>query len=654
MKKFFALALTIILLIECFPFAVTAEENELEILPSTWAATDGLGRTLTSSDGRRENKFVGMFYWIWHYPWCDRYEPQNNNEILTAYPEAKYDYDHPVWKYYEDGVPHFWDEPLYGYYSNLDEYVLRKHAELLADADIDVIFFDTTNEAVTFTDGYEKLFKVWSEAKKDGVDVPQIAFMLNFFDMKDVRTQILQLYDDVYSKGRYEDLWFMWDGKPLIMGDISALKITNKKDKEAYNFFTFRDNCPTYFNKDTLKSTDTWGWCSSYPQTRFGKSLFGKNTEQICVSVAQNANEYGLCAMNSPVGTVQGRSFAKGDYSYSYEYKNQIVTVDKNTDNLLYYGLNFQQQWDYALKIDPDFVFVTGFNEWIAGRFKEWEGTVNASPDQYLPEYSRDIEPSKGVLKDHYYYQLCENVRRFKGTDSKPECDANKTIDITKSASQWDSVLPSYNHYTGSTRDRNHAGWKGTYYENHTMRNDFVSSKIAYDSDNIYFLVKTVDDITPSSDNAWMRLFIDTDTTGISDNWESFEYVINRNSPDGNSVTVEKSVGGWNFEQVGVGEYNVNGNVMQIKVPRSAIGLDKTDDVKFNFKWSDNMQTDGDVMDFYQNGDVAPGGRFTFVFDSTAKAKEPEVKPERPVADSIHNFFHGIWVKIKNFFNYIF
>ena len=37
-------------------------------------------------------------------------------------------------------------------------------------------------------------------------------------------------------------------------------------------------------------------------------------------------------------------------------------------------------------------------------------------------------------------------------------------------------------------------------------------------------------------------------------------------------------------------------------------------DVRFNFKLSDNMQTDGDVMDFYQNGDVAPGGRFTFVY----------------------------------------
>lgn len=38
------------------------------------------------------------------------------------------------------------------------------------------------------------------------------------------------------------------------------------------------------------------------------------------------------------------------------------------------------------------------------------------------------------------------------------------------------------------------------------------------------------------------------------------------------------------------------------------------EEIHFNFKLSDNMQADGDIMDFYQNGDVAPGGRFMFEF----------------------------------------
>ena len=52
---------------------------------------------------------------------------------------------------------------------------------------------------------------------------------------------------------------------------------------------------------------------------------------------------------------------------------------------------------------------------------------------------------------------------------------------------------------------------------------------------------------------------------------------------------------------------------MTLEIPRSALGL-KTEEVHFNFKLSDNMQVDGDILDFYQNGDVAPGGRFMFMF----------------------------------------
>ena len=44
------------------------------------------------------------------------------------------------------------------------------------------------------------------------------------------------------------------------------------------------------------------------------------------------------------------------------------------------------------------------------------------------------------------------------------------------------------------------------------------------------------------------------------------------------------------------------------------LGMDRSDPV-FHFKWSDNMQVDGDIMDFYQYGEAAPGSRFTFVFD---------------------------------------
>ncbi len=641
-KKITAVIMCLLTVLGISVSGVSAHNKSNEIRPSTWAAVDGLGRTLSMNDtvgNTKKDKHVAMFYWTWHYPWVDNHEPITTGSVLDKYPEAVNDWEHPAWGGTPDGRPYFWDEPLYGYYTNTDEYVLRKHAELLADAGVDVVFFDATNGTLVFTEAYEALLKVWSEAREDGVAAPAISFILNFGGSDDTRTQLHDLYDNLYSQNRYRDMWFMWDGKPMLMADVSSLSLSDKKDREIFNFFTFRDNESTYFADDTNYFDNTWGWCSDYKQTKFGKRLFG-GVEEMCVSVAQNANEYGLTAMNSPVGTVQGRSFADGDYSYSYTYAGKEITVDKNIENSLLYGINFQQQWDYAIESDPELIFVTGFNEWIAGRWMNWTGIENAFPDQYNPEYSRDIEPSSGVLKDHYYYQLVENIRRFKGTEPLPANNAEKSIDINGSLSQWDDVMPEYNHYEGG-KNRDSKGWKGYYYTNNTLRNDIVQAKVAYDSSNIYFCVRTAGNLTPSTDSDWMRLLIDTDTSGISANWEGFEFVINRESPKDGKATLEKSLGGLDFEEVCKVDYSVNGNVLQIAVPRNALELTGSN-VKFNFKWSDNL-LGSDATAFYQNGDAAPGGRFAFVFDSTATG---ETEPEN--SGGLWQIFEAIANKIES------
>lgn len=586
-----------------------------DVRPDTWVAVDGLGRTLPTYEevGETDNeKFVGLFYWTWHYNFASGFEADNVTQILEQYPEALYDLNHPAWENTESGKPYHWNEPLFGYYQNLDEYVVRKHAEMIADAGVDVIIFDCTNGSFTWQPAYEVLFKVFDEAIAEGVNVPQIAFMLPFSGSPEARVSLMDLYENIYSKGRYKHLWFMWEGKPLIMAHKDALDTSNPIEKEIYDFFTFRKNNPTYFDDDFGISKETWGWCSDYPQTQYGTSLLG-NPEQMCVSVAQNAADGKLVAMNNG-GNVQGRSFTKGDYSYTYQKGTEMVTVDGSTENAILYGLNFQQQWDYAIECDPDFIFVTGWNEWIAGRHYEWMGTENAFPDQFCDEFSRDIEPSAGAMKDHYYYQLVANVRRFKGVGKPMETSGGHTIDINGADSQWDAVTNEYFHYTGSTRDRDADGWIGLHYENNTMRNDFKSVKVTYDNDNVYFRIETVDNITSYTDSAWMRILIDADSTGNSANWEGFEYIINRGNADEATVTVEKSTGGWAFEETGAASYTVSGNVMQLSVPRSALGIEKGEEVHFNFKLSDNMQADGDIMDFYQNGDVAPGGRFMFAF----------------------------------------
>lgn len=606
------------------------------VRPGTWAAVDGLGRTVSTATQvgpAKGDKTVGVFYWIWHNYWGKDHPARNITQIMSKNPGARNDFSHSAWEGTAEWTPYFWDQPLLGYYRTTDKYVLRKHAEMLADADVDVIIFDCSNGDLTFAEGYTAIFKAFEEAKADGVDVPQIAFLLNFFEQDQAKKQITQLYKQIYKKDKWKDLWFLWDGKPLIMAQEAMLDPKVAEEKQIHDFFTFRYNVPTYFDADYSYDAKAWGWCSVYPQTKFGVRADG-SVEQMCVSAAQNAANGQLVAMNHYLGGVQGRGYAKDHYSYQYTYQNNTVTVNKNTKDAYIYGLNFQQQWDYAIEVSPDFVFVTGWNEYVVNRQKNWYNTPNAFSDNFDAAYSRDIEPSRGILKDHFYYQLVENIRRYKGTDVQEAAsaanNAYKTVDITSAEDQWADVTLAYNHYTGSTVKRNSAGYQGTKYESDTMRNDIVQSKVAYDAENIYFMVETKDDLTSSSDAAWMRLLIDTDPTGVTANWEGFEYIVNRVSSSGGKAVLEKSIGGWNFEKVGEISFSASGKRLQLAIPKSMLGFTGTGTVQFNFKWADNTRKDGatqdsgDILDFYQYGDVAPGGRFMFTFTST----EVELPPE--------------------------
>ena len=50
----------------------------------------------------------------------------------------------PLWG--PDLYPHHWGESVFGYYVSDDESVLRKHAQMLADAGVDMVVFDVTNQ----------------------------------------------------------------------------------------------------------------------------------------------------------------------------------------------------------------------------------------------------------------------------------------------------------------------------------------------------------------------------------------------------------------------------------------------------------------------------------------------------------------------------
>lgn len=182
-------------------------------------------------------------------------------------------------------------------------------------------------------------------------------------------------------------------------------------------------------------------------------------------------------------------------------------------------------------------------------------------------------------------------------------------------ADGWNDVAPYYRHYRGNTMHRDHRGRYSEYYVNNTGRNDIVGAKVARDDDNLYFYVETADRLTPSTDRNWMLLLIDTDRDR-STGWNGYDVIVNRLSPDGRKAIVERNVGGrWEWEKAGEAAMAVSGDKLELAIARSILGL--TDDrVDIEFKWNDNMQENGNIMDFYVNGDTAPGGRFNFVYST--------------------------------------
>lgn len=579
--------------------------NTRDAMPDTWAAVDGLGRTVSMHEQAgdvKEDKIVAMFYWDWHN--TDDGAPLNVTEFMREHPEIKNDYDSEYWP--KGATRYFWDEPVYGYYLTTDEWVIRRQAELLAAAGVDVIFMDNTNGTFTWRNSYLKIYEVFEKARQDGVNVPKISFMLPFAAGDDTAVQLKSLYQDIYRPGRYQDLWFYLDGKPMVMAYRASL--TNRRkdplEEEIWNFFTFRAGEPVYNAKDYAASregNERWGWLSTTPQALYYSAADPDHIEMTTVGVAHNwSAEKGLTAMNGE--NIFGRHYTTNGY-------------DEREDAKLR-GANFAEQWEYAIAKDPRIVFVTGWNEWNAGRYESWPPTAaavkNAFPDEFDETYSRDIEPTMGDLKDHYYYQLVDYVRKFKGARPVPLASAPKAVDLNADpASEWADVGPQFIAYPGNTGDRDAAAYGGVRLTDTTGRNDITGAKVARDGENYYFLAECAADITPHTDENWMRLLIDT--TGAYDGWESFNFIVNRTSPSDSKAVLERFTGeGFGTETVAEIDYKVSGRYLVLKIPASLLGLSGTEG-ELQFKWTDNV-ADGDIMNVYIHGDAAPAGRFKFVY----------------------------------------
>jgi hypothetical protein len=571
--------------------------SDVDLFADTWVATDGAGRTVpgfAECGPVKADKWVGIFYWTWHTP--GRPGPYDNTKILASARDGLVTWPDGGPGHHE-GVSHHWGEPELGYYLSTDPFVIRKHAAWLVEAGIDVVFFDTTNPPFTFREQYEAVCREYASMRKEGTRTPAIAFVTPFGDPRPVTDQ---LWPDLYQPGKWKDLWFVWKGKPLLLANSALIT-----DPEQQKFFTFRRPMPDYWRGPD--GPNQWSWLEVYPQHVFRDADGG--AEQLSVGVAQNAlaGHPGPAPMSDKTGAM-GRSWHDGQK----DGRPDAVGL----------GLNFEQQWKRALEVAPKFVFVTGWNEWVAGRYSAWNGYKDSDcyvpgglfVDEYNQEYSRDCEPMRGGHGDNYYYQLASWVRRFKGVRPAPRAHGLSQIVIDGSFDDWREVTPEYRDAIGDTLHRDHPGYGSEHYRNDTGRNDFVIAKAAYDAEKVYFFIQTLAPITPRTDKNWMLLFIDADQNHQT-GWEGYDYLVNAQVNSDTRTTVKAwKEGRW--QTVGEADFRVNGNGMEIGIPRTMIGQSgKTP--AFDFHWADNIQRFDDISEFGVNGDSAPDRRWNYRYEVT-------------------------------------
>jgi len=665
MKSYYSLLLVALF----FATGVKAQQPAYrDIYPDTWVATDALGRTMpeisdvgaVKTDQRR---VVGIFYVTWHDD--NKFElpsPYSGDvmKVLRQDPSARLDGAHPLWTAHS----FHWGEPEDGYFLSKDEYVIRKDISMLADAGVDVLVLDVTN-ATHYWSEWEVLFAVMQQMKAEGNKVPQFCFWA--FNQP-VITTVQELYEKVYKLNKWRDLWFYWDGKPLLLykanlafdhrgtylqnpnPNYDADAKTNPRNphynnpdytneiyqdytQEVKEFFTLRNmwwGLYEWAGERYIGTEDNWS---------FGYDLGDRRVRNMkpddLVSRHQGRKEAATVTPAQHPHKMIGKSWTREHGQPKLDQHDMpepayVPWLGKTVKNPTDYGIYFQERWDEALQSNPQFIYLNDWNEWTAGKYVSGKTPSGNLPgpttfmgresnfyfvDQYNAEFNRAIQPMKGGYTDNYYMQMAQNIRKYKGVRPIPQFSGYNEIKIDGNFDDWNVITTEFRDTKGDIIHRDYNGYGGTHYINASGRNDIVTAKVAVDEKNISFYVETDNPLTPHNGDNWMLLLIDADNNPAT-GWHGYDFIINKKVISDRKTTVmrynaKNTKKPW--AEVAQVDYRYADNRLEVTIPRRMLGLTEGK-FTFDFKWSDNPADLNDIISLCISGDTAPNRRFNYRF----------------------------------------
>ncbi len=551
---------------------------------------DQFGRSFSTLSSLNEKKQVGLFFWLWiGQPYAtDIYDAtkilamSDGLTLLTGK-------DTPV---SPNGQAHFWGEPIWQYYNSEDEWVIRKQIQMLTLAGIDFIYFDTTN-ALIYKNVFMKILAVINEYQEQGWNPPKVVF---YTHSRSIRTTE-QIYRELYEPGHFPSTWYRVNGKPMIISYTNVeddLAEAKSRGDNSYSTEPLSDKIINFFHivkpqwpgDPVFENGFPWvEWI--YPQPL--------HTNVMNVTVASHPSV--------PMSFSLTRGLVNWGRGWNPELsENRSEDVDK--------GTFFQRQWDHAIKTNPDMISIGGWNEWIA--YKQlWDGEYMMC-DAVDKEYSRDIEPMNGGYQDAFYIQMIQNIRKYKGIGKQAKTGDKKTIDIHGNISQWDKISYCLENIGCNDIGRNSAGAAPTvHYEQAAPENVLQEVKVSNDDENIYFYIRGNKPFTVKPGNNSLNILIGTGEPGLRE-WECYDYIVGRDY-NNNMTDISRIAKDFSVETTGNANFASHNDVIQIQIPRSAIGLDKKE--KFYFKIASGVENPSDIMSYYTSGSVMPMGRLSYMYE---------------------------------------
>ena len=595
---------------------------------------DDYGRKITvRNPADPSNIYVGVFYSVWlgtHFN-----TGLTNDEIYDVSKLEKLGDDSPLYinKNIEENPLsptnyfHFASEPLYGYYSMRDPWILNRHIELLTMSGIDYLMLDNTNNTV-YNDATNLLLETLYKYKQQGWNVPKVAFYTNSMSRQTIQS-IYNYYFDSNSDNfqeYWDQLWFRFsdDPRPVIVGmsdknggasDLFQSHAAHRVDSNSdlYKFFNFFES-----QWPNMEPNDDLGfpWMASW-----GNAPMPNMNGNIATSVIQHDN--GIYASSK-----KGCG-SRGFYGYGNKVDGKEINPDWKKNDNLEWQINEARSWiEYGMVKN---MIITGWNEWMAVKNPAGSPAYNGANgvdantgkplffvDTYNAEFSRDMEMGK-EYGDTPYKQLLRHAREVKFGEGVKYIMETATISDITNLTLWNNVKTEYADFIGDAmaRDGENAARVEHSYVDNSNRNDIASIKVVNDGTNVYFLITTKENITAhtAGDLGWMNLMISTGSA-TNNKFMGYDYIINRNPNASGKTSVEKctTANTYAWENAGEADYFVSGKQMVVKIPLSVLGID-ANNISFSFKVTDNVIAPEDAMSYYIYGDCAPIGTIGYAYN---------------------------------------